>query len=57
MMPTGTDGFVIDDFRSSAVFEMAIIADADPTSLAHLLRMRPAKFVHPLSLTMCGMRT
>jgi hypothetical protein len=47
MMPTGIDGFVIDDFRSSVAFEAAIMADAGPTSLAHLLRMRPAKFVHP----------
>ena len=38
MTPTGIDGFVIDDFRSRAAFETAIIADADPTSLAQLLR-------------------
>jgi hypothetical protein len=57
MTPTGIDGFVIDDFRSSAAFETAIIVDAGPTSLAQLLRMRPAKFVHPLSLTMCRTRT
>jgi hypothetical protein len=52
MTPTGIDGFVMDDFRSGAAVETAIIADAGPTSLAQLLRMRPAKFVHPLSLTM-----
>jgi hypothetical protein len=56
MTPTGIDGFVIDDFRLSR-FEMAIIADAGPTSLAHLLRMRPAKFVHPVTLTMYRART
>jgi hypothetical protein len=57
MMPTGIDGFVIDDFRSSAAFENVIIADAGPTSLAQLLRMRPVKFVHPVALTMCQTRT
>jgi hypothetical protein len=57
MTPTGIDGFVIDDFRLSAAFEKVIIADAGPTSLAHLLRMRPAKFVHPRSLTMYRTRT
>jgi hypothetical protein len=57
MMPTGIDGFAIDDFLLRAASEQLIIADAGPTSLAHLLRMRPAKFVHPLSLTMCGART
>jgi hypothetical protein len=57
MTPTGIDGFVMDDFRSGAAFETAIIADAGATSLAQLLRMRPAKFVHALSLTMCSART
>jgi hypothetical protein len=52
MTPTGIDGFVMDDFRSGAAFETAIMADAGPTSLAQLLRMRPAKFVHARSLTM-----
>jgi hypothetical protein len=52
MTPTGIDGFVMDDFRSGAAVETAIIADSGSTSLAQLLRMRPAKFVHALSLTM-----
>jgi hypothetical protein len=57
MTPIGIDGFVMDDFRSGVAFEAAIIADAGATSLAQLLRMRPAKFVHPRSLTMCWART
>jgi hypothetical protein len=52
MTPTGIDGFVMDDFQSGAAFETAIMADTGPTSLAQLLRMRPAKFVHARSLTM-----
>jgi hypothetical protein len=44
-------------FDRALAFEAAIIADAGAASLAQLLRMRPAKFVHPLSLTMCGART
>jgi hypothetical protein len=52
MMPTGTDGFVIDDLRQSDDVDNVIIADGRAGSLAQLLRTRPAKFVHPLSLTM-----
>jgi hypothetical protein len=50
MMPTGTDGFVIEDFRQVG-FEEITIADAPARGLADLLRMTLVKFVQPPSLT------
>ena len=45
MMPTGTDGFVIDDFRQ----RNALMKSSSPMTvqevLLDLLRSRPAKFV------------